>query len=151
MTSQCELVLDHLKNHGSISSREAEKEYGIARLAARIKDLTRMGVQIRTEMVQGVNRYGKPVRYARYFLSEVDKMILDNDVEIVRPNQDGPYRLRRCKCGSGNVAYIRGVDGLWRVRCFDCAHTGPGDKVQHEAQVKWNGGDAGGRPGKHRH
>ena len=139
MASQCELVLDHLKNHGSISSREAETEYGIARLAARIRDLTRMGVQIRTEMVQGVNRYGKTTRYARYYLSDVDKMILDNDVEIVRPNQDGPYRLRRCKCGSDNVAYIRGVDDLWRVRCFGCGNTGDGSKVQHEAQVKVGG------------
>ena len=144
MASHCEMVLDHLKNHGSISSREAEKEYGIARLAARIKDLTRMGVSIRTEMVTGENRYGKPVRYARYYLSDVDKMILDNDVEIVRPNQDGPYRLRRCKCGSDNVVYIRGVDGLWRVRCFDCGNTGDGDEVQHGAQVKWNGGVVGG-------
>ena len=140
IASQCEMVLDHLKNHGSISSKEAESLYGIARLAARIGDLTRMGVSIRRETVHGKNRYNKPVHYARYFLSEVDKMILDNDVEIVRPNQDGPYRLRRCKCGSDNVVYIRGVDSLWRVRCFDCGHTGPGDKVQHEAQVKWNGG-----------
>ena len=41
MASQCDMVLDHLKNHGSISHREAEELYGIARLAARINDLRR--------------------------------------------------------------------------------------------------------------
>ena len=139
MASQCEMVLDHLKNHGSISSREAESLYGIARLAARIADLTRMGVSIRRETVHGVNRFGKPVHYARYFLSEVDKMIMDDAVKIVKPDQDSSYRLVRCKCGSDNVAYVLGTDDLWRVRCFDCGHTGNGDKVQHEAQLKWNG------------
>ena len=140
MASQCEMVLDHLKNHGSISSKEAEKEYGIARLAARIRDLTRMGVSIRRETDHGVNRFGKPVHYTRYFLSDVDKMIMDDAVKIVKPNQDGSYRLVRCKCGSDNVAYVLGTDDLWRVRCFDCGHTGAGDKVQHEAQLKWNKG-----------
>ena len=138
MASQCELVLDHLRNHGSISHREAESLYGIARLAARINDLTRMGVSIRRETVQGRNRYGKTTHYARYFLSEVDKMIMDDAVQIIKPDDDD--QLVRCKCGSDNVAYVLGVDDLWRVRCFDCGYTGHGAEVQHETQVKWNEG-----------
>ena len=140
MASQCEMVLDHLKNHGSISHREAEELYGIARLAARINDLRRLGVAISTRTVTGKNRRDETVHYARYYLSTVDKMILDDAVEIIKPKEDSQYRLRRCKCGSDNVAYVLGADDLWRVHCFDFGNTRGMDKVRHEAQVKWNGG-----------
>lgn len=66
-------------------------------------------------------------------------MMLDDVLEIKKPNPDSQYRLRNCQCGSDNVAYILGVDGLWRVQCFDCGHTGAGAEVRHDAQVKWNG------------
>lgn len=26
---------------------------------------------------------------------------------------DGHFRLKRCRCGSENVVYIQGIDGLW--------------------------------------
>jgi hypothetical protein len=38
------------------------------RLAARIADLRAMGYEIEREMETGVNRFEKPVRYARYRL-----------------------------------------------------------------------------------
>ena len=66
-------------------------------------------------------------------------MTLDNVVEIVVPAPDGQYRLRPCKCGSDNVAYMLGVDGLWRVHCFECGCNGPRSTVRHNAQIKWNG------------
>ena len=59
MASQCELVLDHLKNHGSISHKEAEELYGIARLAARIADLRKLGVRISSHTETGKNRRGE--------------------------------------------------------------------------------------------
>ncbi len=71
-------------------------------------------------------------------------MTFDNVVEIIKPDPDSQYRLKGCKCGSDNVAYMLGVDGLWRVRCFDCGCSGSGSAVRHEAQVKWNGGAANG-------
>lgn len=67
-------------------------------------------------------------------------MKMDDVVEIIRPDQESHFRLLKCKCGSDNVAYVLGVDGLWRVHCFDCGHTGAGDAVRHGAQVKWNRG-----------
>lgn len=67
----CDLILQHMKTYGSINHKEAEKEYGCARLAARIKDLRNRGVKIETEMVSGVNRYGGKTRYAVYRLAEV--------------------------------------------------------------------------------
>ncbi len=66
-------------------------------------------------------------------------MILDNAVEIIKPDPDSQFRLAPCEFGSDNVAYMLGVDGLWRAHCFDCGHSGPGSTVRHEAQIKWNG------------
>ena len=68
-------------------------------------------------------------------------MMLDDAVEIKVPDPDSQWRLLPCRCKSDNVAYVKyeaqGQE-LWRVQCFDCGHTGAGDIVRHEAQVKWN-------------
>lgn len=65
-------------------------------------------------------------------------MVLDNSVEIIVPDPDSQYRLLPCECGSDNVAYMLGVDGLWRGHCFECGRNGAGAGVRHEAQIKWN-------------
>lgn len=64
--TQCERVLRHMKDYGSITSAEAMTEYGIMRLASRISDLKKLGFPIKKEMVSGKNRYGEPTSYARY-------------------------------------------------------------------------------------
>lgn len=69
-------------------------------------------------------------------------MKMDDAVQVIKPAQDSHYRLVPCQCGSDNVAYVLGVDGRWRVQCFDCGHTGAGDLTRHGAQVKWNKGGA---------
>jgi hypothetical protein len=65
-------------------------------------------------------------------------MMLDDVIEIRKPDPDSQYRLLPCKCKSDNVAYILGVDGNWRGHCFDCGRTGEGSQVRHEAQKMWN-------------
>lgn len=65
---------------------------------------------------------------------------MDDVMQIVTPSSDSQYRLVPRQCGSDNVAYVLGVDGRWRVRCFDCGHTGQGSIVRHEDQVMWNKG-----------
>lgn len=67
-------------------------------------------------------------------------MILDNMVQIIKPEADSQYRLLPCGCGSDNVAYMLGVDWNWRVHCFDCGRSGAGDPVRHGAQQAWNAG-----------
>ena len=67
---QCERIIRHLKDYGSISSLEAMQEYGIMRLASRISDLKKAGIPIRREMVSGKNRYGESTSYARYSLDK---------------------------------------------------------------------------------
>ena len=68
--SHCRLVLQHMKTYGSINPIEAKEQYGCMRLAARIKDLRNRGVEIDTEMVNGLDRDGGTTRYAVYRLGE---------------------------------------------------------------------------------
>ena len=70
MANQCQMVLMHMKKYGSITHLEAEKEYGIARLASRINDLRRMGYAIQSEMITGRNRRDETAHFARYRLVE---------------------------------------------------------------------------------
>lgn len=70
MANQCQMVLMHMKKYGSITHLEAEKEYGIARLASRINDLRRQGYAIKSEMISGKNRREEKTNFARYTLVE---------------------------------------------------------------------------------
>ena len=70
MATQCDLILMHMKKYGSITHMEAEREYGIARLASRINDLRRQGVAIKSEIVTGKNRRDETTHFARYSLEE---------------------------------------------------------------------------------
>ena len=65
---QTDMVLRHLRDCGSISSLEAFREYGIARLAARIHDLRKQGLDIESAELRITNRYGGTVKFARYRL-----------------------------------------------------------------------------------
>lgn len=64
--TQCETILRHMEECGSITSWEAMQEYGIMRLASRITDLKRAGIPIKREMVTQRNRHGEAVTFARY-------------------------------------------------------------------------------------
>lgn len=70
MMNQADMVLNHLTTRGPITSMEAMEMYGIMRLGARIYDLKCSGFAIKKEMAEDKNRYGDPVRYARYSLQE---------------------------------------------------------------------------------
>lgn len=64
--SQCDKILRHLEDYGSITSLEAMSEYGIMRLASRVSDLKKKGFPISREMVKGKNRYGEETCFAKY-------------------------------------------------------------------------------------
>ncbi len=68
--TQCERILRHLNDFGSITSLEAMQEYGIMRLASRISDLKSLGHNIVVVTETGKNRYGEKTSYARYSLKE---------------------------------------------------------------------------------
>jgi hypothetical protein len=67
--TQCERIIRHLNDHGSITSLEA-MEYGILRLASRISDLRAQGIPIVSKLVTGKNRYGETIHYSVYRLAE---------------------------------------------------------------------------------
>lgn len=64
--TQCERILRHMEDYGSISSREAMNEYGIMRLASRISDLKHLGYPIVSRTESGLNRYGETTHYSVY-------------------------------------------------------------------------------------
>lgn len=68
--TQRSLILSYMKEHGSITTYEAFMELGITKLTTRISELRRGGFLIRERSESGVNRYGKPVTYNRYWLEE---------------------------------------------------------------------------------
>lgn len=67
--TQCNLILSHLREHGSITPLEAMREYGIMRLGARVWDLKKQGYRISMSRESGLNRYGESTSYARYTLN----------------------------------------------------------------------------------
>ena len=68
--TQCDRILRHMKDYGSITSLEAVNEYGIMRLASRINDLRAQGFAIVSEVKTGKNRYGEDTHFAVYKLKE---------------------------------------------------------------------------------
>ena len=68
--TQCDRILRHMKDYGSITSLEAVTEYGIMRLASRINDLRAQGIAIVSEVKTGKNRYGEDTHFAVYKLKE---------------------------------------------------------------------------------
>ena len=75
--TQNEMILDYLTQNGSITQRDAEREFGICRLASRINELKDRGVKIRKVMEAAPNRFGVMTRYARYFLGGLDGAKID--------------------------------------------------------------------------
>lgn len=65
-----ERILQHLEEHGSITSWEAIQIYGCTRLSHYIYELRNDGYDIESETVRGLNRYGEKVHYTRYKLIE---------------------------------------------------------------------------------
>ena len=68
--TQCERIIRHLNDFGTITSREAIVEYGIFRLASRISDLKKQGYAFDVSFRTGKNRYNEPTHFAVYKLKE---------------------------------------------------------------------------------
>lgn len=66
--TQRERIMRHMKDYGSITSKEAVNEYGIMRLASRISEMRKDGIPISGVMESSMNKYGDPVSYKRYRL-----------------------------------------------------------------------------------
>lgn len=70
-TNQCDRILFYLRHYGSITQLEAMRDLGIMRLASRVSDLRRQGIDIQSETVAVKNRMGHTCYIRRYFFPEV--------------------------------------------------------------------------------
>ena len=61
-------VYDFIKEHGSITTQQANKELGETRLSARIFELKEKGVKIQDEWLWVKNRYGEKRHVKKYFI-----------------------------------------------------------------------------------
>lgn len=68
--TQCERIMEYMKTEGSITSWEAMRELGCMRLASRIADLKKMGVQIESRTVTDRNRFGEVTHFTRYSIKQ---------------------------------------------------------------------------------
>ena len=76
---QSDRVLRYMQTQGSITRAQAMNDIGVANLTAVIGYLRHnVGVPIKTNMVEGTNRYGEKITYAKYSIEEEQY----NDEEI---------------------------------------------------------------------
>lgn len=69
--TQCDRIIDYLNRFGSITTREAFNDLGIARLASRICDLTKQGYKFDREYESAKNRFGESTSFVRYSFKKV--------------------------------------------------------------------------------
>ena len=67
---QCDMILRHLRDYGSVPNYELVLEYGIGSPTRRITDLRQRGYPIKSVPEHGINRYGEKTSYARYRLKQ---------------------------------------------------------------------------------
>ena len=65
-TTQRDMVVNYIRDFGSITSWEAYTELGITQLGARIFELKERGYIFHKEKVKKLNRYGKQITFDRY-------------------------------------------------------------------------------------
>ena len=64
--TQCEMIEDYLDTYGGITPLEAMRDLGIMRLASRIAEMKKSGLNIKSEMVSVATRNGGRTHIARY-------------------------------------------------------------------------------------
>lgn len=70
MDSHRQNILDFLHEHGSITPNDAIYGFSCTRLSAYICIFRKEGMTIRTVIEHGKNKYGRPSRWARYYLED---------------------------------------------------------------------------------
>lgn len=68
--TQKEMILQYINDFGSITSMQAYADLGVTQLATRVKELKQQGYTFTTVPQTSTNRYGKPVHYVKYYLTE---------------------------------------------------------------------------------
>ena len=66
--TQGERIIDYIERFGSISPMEAFRDLGITKLATRISEMRRNGIEFDQEYNEVKNRFGDTCHYMRYYL-----------------------------------------------------------------------------------
>ena len=69
--TQKELIIKYMEDFGSSTTIEAFTDLGITKLTTRISELRKDGFIIASKKIDKKNRYGKPVKFNRYWLEAV--------------------------------------------------------------------------------
>lgn len=64
--TQCRRILDYIAVHGGITPMEAIIDLGVFRLASRISEMRKDGIDIKDEWVKVTNRFGETCRVKKY-------------------------------------------------------------------------------------
>ena len=70
--TQGERVIDYIERFGSITPIEAFGDLGITKLATRISELRKEGIEFKKEFVKSKNRFGETVHYMKYSFPKGD-------------------------------------------------------------------------------
>ena len=70
MITQCNRIIDYIKEFGSITSIQAFSDLGVTQLGARIDDLQKQGYEFNKKQCKGRNRFGETTYYIEYSLEE---------------------------------------------------------------------------------
>lgn len=68
---QCSRLYRLLVQGEKVTSLDAWRQIGIARLASRVLDLRERGIDVRSEWVEVSNQYGETCRVKQYYLEDV--------------------------------------------------------------------------------
>ncbi len=68
--TQCQKIIQYMKDFGSITQMEALQDLGCMRLASRISEMRKRGVGIKDEQIAVKNRYGEKCYIKKYSLGE---------------------------------------------------------------------------------
>lgn len=66
--TQCDRILQYMRDFGSITQYQALADLGVMRLASRITEIRANGTKIKKEMIKVKNRYDEPCSVAKYSL-----------------------------------------------------------------------------------
>lgn len=68
MTQQCQLLLDYMRLHGSVTGLQSINELGVMNYKGRIHDLRKLGYTIKTDFITRINAHGEKKTFAQYTL-----------------------------------------------------------------------------------
>lgn len=68
--TQCDRVLQYMRDFGSITTLQAFIDLGVVRLGARISEMRKAGLNIQDRPKEVLNRYGDTCHIKEYFINE---------------------------------------------------------------------------------